>query len=189
LDHDVTVAMLAVRIAPDERTADKAWAAAMLHSIDRLIPKGDDPRSLTWSCGAELPSGFFSTSEVAEICEAACRHGEMNQPDQSVTQQVLQDADRLANLQLTVVIRSGQFQPEIPAFEFEFLSGKRNPASTYYEPRNILDDFRTMLIDYPPSLRTPAGKELGARYARDLQDFISKVEASYEELDLRGITL
>src|SRR5512146_2982614 len=40
--HDVTVAQYAILIAPDERTAIKAAAAALCHSWDRLHPDASD---------------------------------------------------------------------------------------------------------------------------------------------------
>lgn len=197
LDHDVTVAQIAAMIAPDERTAEKAWCASLLHSIDRMVEKNEDKElfaknvadataSLTINF---LPPGYFTTEEEIEIWRAACRHGELNQEDQSITQQVLMDADRLANLQPAVVIRAGQFMPELPAFEFEYLAGERNLETTYYNPKSVLDDLRNNIAEYVPKLRLPKAKELAAGYVATLEGFISALEKSYRDIGLVGISL
>lgn len=131
LDHDVTVAMLAVRIAPNKRTADKVFCAALLHSTDRQFGRWSTPGQkrdidnavvVTMRCHLKyLPENFFSDDEVEEIFQAALRHAELNQYDQSMTQQVLMDADRLANLQMAVVLRAAAHQHHRPALELQWL--------------------------------------------------------------------
>ncbi|MDP3996360.1 MAG: HD domain-containing protein [bacterium] len=186
LDHDITVAQIAVMISPDARTGTKAWVASMLHSTDRIVPKGDK--------GAEeyhvrkrlafLPEGYFTPQELEEIVQAVLRHAELNRDDQSLVQQVLMDADRLSNLMPSVIIRAGQFQSDIPAFEFEYLDGKRNPASTYHEPKSVLDDLRNNIIEYPPKLRLPKAKKLAIDYVNLLHGFIKAVENTNKNLGL-----
>ena len=188
LDHDVTVGQLVLAISPDNRTADKAWCAAMLHSTDRIVENGAVKDHMK-ECLQYLPVDFFTKEEVVEILEAALRHGELSQNDQSLTQQVLMDADRLANLMPAVIIRSGQFRPSIPAFEFEYLDGKPNPASTYREPKSILDDLRISITEYLPQFRVSMAIELAHRYARQLEAHIQSVEESNKELSLSNINL
>jgi HD superfamily phosphodiesterase len=190
-DHDVTVAALAVRIAPDQRTAEKAFAAALLHSIDRMMAKASKGEIDTCMrvCLARLPDGTFNMDEIDEIVEAALRHGELNQDDQSLTQQVLMDADRLANMMPSVIIRSGQFRPDIPPFEFKYLNNKANPASTYHDPISVLDDLRITLRDYMPQFRIDKAKKLAKTYAFRLRTFVRAVELTNLEIGLVGIEL
>jgi hypothetical protein len=191
LDHDVTVAMLAVRIATDERTAEKAFCAGLLHSMDRLVEKDNkaEEEGQARSCLARLPAGTFSDEELQEILVAVLRHGELNKPDQSLTQQVLMDADRLANMMPAVVIRAAQFRPGIPPLEFDFLDGTPNPLSSYGDPQSILDDLRISISEYMRQLRVAEAKTLGTFYATQLTSFIASVETSNRELGLAGIQL
>ncbi len=182
LDHDVTVAQLAAQIVPDSRTAEKAWCAGMLHSTDRyaaIAKVSEGPNEV----GEEvmqnlkyLPLDYFSGEDLAEIYAAACRHDELNQGDQEEVQMALMDADRLVNLMSSVVIRAGQFQAQLPAFEPEFLNGTPNPASTYLSPKSVLDDLRGNIIAYVPQLRLPKAKEMGEKLIAKLEEFIKDVE-------------
>lgn len=190
LDHDVTVAQIATRIAPDPRTAEKAWCAAMLHSVDRMFERGNTKliEEQTRVLLKFLLDGHFTIEEIEEICQAALRHAELNRDDQSITQQVLMDADRLANLMLSVVIRAGQLMPGIPSLEFEYLN-ERNPATTYHDPKSVLDDLRNNLAEYPCKLRTPAAVALSAKYTKQLEAYIASIVESYGELGLTGMSL
>ena len=190
LDHDVTVAQLAATIAPDERTGEKAWVAALLHSTDRTVEKGNTTKveSFIGVYLKELPEGYFSNTEVEEIFVAVMRHTELNQGDQSLTQQVLMDADRLANLQAAVIIRAGQFQPTIPALELQYLDSI-NPQSTYHEPKSVIDDLRANIREYIPKLRLPQAISLGTKLGSRLQAYIDMVQDDYRSIGLDGVIL
>ncbi|MEK7601514.1 MAG: hypothetical protein AAB480_03230 [Patescibacteria group bacterium] len=182
LDHDVTVAQLAAHIAPDERTAEKAWCAGMLHSTDRyaaIAKVSEGPHEVGEEIMQNLkyiPPGYFSSGELSEMYAAACRHDELNQEDQSTVQMALMDADRLVNLMNTVVIRAGQFQPGIPAFESEHLNGRPNPGSTYHSPKSVLDDLRIMIKEYLPQLRLSKAKAMGERLRERMERLIQSIE-------------
>lgn len=186
IDHDATVAQLAAYIAPDDATAGKAWCAGMLHSLDHIISV-QEAESATRSCAHSL-TAFYDAEDTEEIIQAALRHSELNQDTQSLTQQVLMDADRLANLSATLPIRSGQFHPLIPAIELHYIE-KMNPRSTYAQPKSVLDDLRTNLAEYLPQLRLPKAQALGAEYAERLRLLISWIQEEYAELGLSGIEL
>jgi hypothetical protein len=198
LDHDVTVAMLAVRIAPDERTADKAFCAALLHSTDRQFGRWSTHEEKEQIARAtadamvqhleKLPDEFFSDEEDAEIFQAAFRHAELNQDDQSTTQHVLMDADRLANLQMAVILRAAQHQHHRPALELKWL-GSVNPASTYREPCSAMDDLWWNLHEYLPQMRMPKAIELAGVYASRIRAYMDAVKADYDELGLTGVSL
>ena len=187
LDHDITVSTLALKIAPDEHTGYKAWCAGFLHSFDRII--GDDKAKEVMWLQAKHLKHYFNQDDITEIIEAAYRHTELNQEDQSVTQVTLMDADRLTNLQSAVIIRAGQFRPNIPALDFNYLSGNKDPLSTYDHPKTVLDNLRFLLTNYVPQLRLPAAKELGDIYANRLNFYIESIEEGYDYLDLKNITI
>ncbi|HUD03990.1 MAG TPA: hypothetical protein VMR73_00670 [Candidatus Paceibacterota bacterium] len=191
LDHDVTVAMLAVHIAPDKRSGSMAWCAAMIHSTDRIVTADDNVsvRKLMQTYLVKLPKGHFTPDEIEEIFTAALNHSEKNKDGQSLTQQILMDADRLANLMLSLTIRGGQFRPEIPALEFEYLAGKPNPRATYPIPSSVLDNIRINITEYIPQLRLEKAKKIGKEYAADIERFIATTESQYRDIGLTDIRL
>ncbi len=203
-DHDVSVAMLGVKIAPRREIAEMAFCAGLLHSIDRNLAKPEGWEQMTKEAQhsfvmvttrqksyeyARRLGGILTFTQIDEIVDAAVRHGELNQFDQSVTQVVLMDADRIINLQSPVVIRAGQFMSTLPAFQFEYLDGEKNPESTYYSPQSVLDDLRQNISEYIPKLRIPKAIKLGQHYADRLQSYIDLVEEDNMYLGLAGVTL
>lgn len=187
LDHDITVAMIAIKLTTDERVGQKAWCAAMLHSTDRVV-EAHDVLS-TMKKHAHNLEHFFSQSEIREIIEATYRHSELNQPDQGETQIVLMDADRLANMQGAVIIRGGQFKPDIPVLDFKYLEGQTDPLSTYEDPRSIVDNLRLVVQNYVPQFRTKEAKRLGDIYASKLNDYIKSIESEHEYFGLLNIEI
>lgn len=186
-DHDITVAMIATKLSDNERVCQKAWCAGMLHSTDRVV--GAPLVLETMTKNAKHLSHFFDNEEVSEIIEAAFRHSELNQLDQSETQIVLMDADRLANMQSAVIIRSGQFRPNIPVFDFKYLEGKTDPLSTYEDPMSVIDDLRISIRNYIPQLRTQEGIRLSGMYAKNLKAYIKSIEDEYEYLGLLNLEI
>lgn len=180
LDHDVLVAEFAVFICPDPTYEDMVWVAGMLHSLDRVV--GDEAAPLAIRDALELLRDHFTEAQRSEILDAVLRHSELNRDDQSFTQVVLMDADRLANLQMAIPIRAGQFRPSIPPLEMEYLDAM-NPESTYRAPRSILDDMRHGL-QWVAWLRTPKAKELGAEAERDIRTYLELVAKPYRLLGL-----
>lgn len=182
LDHDAAVAQMAALIAPAEKLADMGWVAGLIHSTDRLM-KGIDPASKLREHLSLLPPEGFSPSEVEEIFVAALEHAEKIPTHRSPTQEILQDADKLVNMQAMVLIRVGQFRHDMPAVELQYLKGK-NPASTYHAPKNVLDNVRIVAEEYPPLLFTEKGRELGLQYAEQLRTYERQVLADYTLLGL-----
>jgi len=196
LDHDVTVATLGGIIAPNDRVAEMAWCAGMLHSTDRITEKNEDEEF--FMCNVEaamrhnlssLPHSHFTHEQEAVVLEAALRHSELPQDDHSMVLIVLQDADKLANLMPAVIIRSAQLLPDIPAFEFGYLNGVRNPKSTYHHPLSAMDDLRLNIEEYLPKFRIPKAKALAEKYIDILNQYLRAIEESNKMLGLKGITL
>lgn len=183
LDHDVTVAMLTQTLIEPGRMAEKAWIVGMLHSVDRLVGH-EEAAQVTGMLLRALPAGYFSDDEIAEMHAAAMRHGEKNLPGQSLLQQVLMDADRLANLMLLALVRIGQFNPDIPVVEFEYID-RENPLSTYQSPRNTLDAIRHCL-EWKSWFRLPEAQRRGALLCEVLERYLSLIESPYIELGLAG---
>lgn len=186
-DHDVTVATLATRIASSPDIAKKAWCAGMLHSVDRMVE--EEKVKSTMIAFAERLRDIFTHDEIIEIVEAAFRHSERNQNDQSEVQITLMDADRLANMQMSVIMRAGQFRATLPIFDFCYLEGTCDPTSTYENPKSILDNLRIAVDSYIPQLRLEKSKELGALYSKRIFSYIDTVEQDYKDLGLINVRL
>ncbi|HMO77674.1 MAG TPA: HD domain-containing protein [Candidatus Paceibacterota bacterium] len=186
-DHDVTVAMLAVLIAPSVRLGHKAWCASLLHSTDRVVTEKKVKETMILY--SQNLKHFFNDTEIKDIIEAALRHSELNQDNQNDTQVVLMDADRLANMQSAVIIRGGQFRHKIPALDLKYLNGDKNPLSTYENPKTVLDNLRLIISQYIPQLRIKKAKVLGSVYSKKIKKYIESIERDYEKLGLAGVDL
>lgn len=188
MTHDITVAQFVIMISPDERTAEKAFCAALLHSMDYLIARDESVgERIRMTFSSHGPHSYFSLVEYEEIIEAAIRHKELNRDDQSLTQQVLMDADRLAGMMLTTVISLAKCAPELPAFEFEYL-GEMSPATTYKKPASTLDNTRTHFW-YMPMFRLPKAKEIATDLQAQLRAQCDAIKAQYEQIGLAGIKI
>ncbi len=187
LDHDVTVAQMAAYLAPSQHLAEMVWVAGLIHSTDRLLG-GASPTEKLREYLTKLPGNLFSKEESEEIFLAALEHSEKMPSHRSPTQEILQDADKLVNMQAAMLIRVGQFRHDMPALELQYLDHS-NPQSTYHHPINALDNVRMVSEEYPPLLFTPKGKELGARYATALRSYQESIARDYDLLGLKGAIL
>lgn len=189
LAHDVTVAQIGYELAANQRVADMAWVAALLHSMD-YWRRGDQQAFMLniEEALVHIPEGCFTEAETREIAEAAFRHGEKNQPDETAVSTTLKDADRLAILMVTVLFRIGQGYPKLPAVQFEYLS-KKNPASTYAEPMSCLDDLRNCLSEFVPQFRLEKAKALAEGHVATLERVIGMIELEHEGLGLKNLVL
>jgi hypothetical protein len=187
LDHDLLVAQYCLLIAPDEGTGELAWLAAILHSFDRAF----GPR-----CGAELKKavafleGEVGNDEIELILGAVRKHSGKNGHEDDLVLMTLQDADRLANIGPTWIIRMGQHWADLPAMEIEHLQEK-NPASTYKQPSSCLDQLRHVLEDWPDAdtcpgfgMRLPKAKELSRKYFDFFRQFLALTQMQYSEAGL-----
>lgn len=185
IDHDVTVAQMAAYVSDSPCLARKGWVAGLIHSADRVVGKKACPSKLREYLN-ELPKEFFTSAEIEEIYLAALEHDEKIAPHQSPTQAVLQDADKLVNMQSMVIIRSGQFRPDMTALELDHLV-KMNPQSTYLSPASVFDALRILPLEYPDMLVTPKAKELSRVFAARLERYAEHVLEDYEMLGLVGV--
>ena len=174
----------------DEQTARLAEIAAYCHNADRLKEKiyGRDntPDNATeelvrsWLC--HIPT--LSPQHVMVILQAVLCHSKPNETSDSNVTIALKDADRLVNLELDVIIRSGQFHPEIPAVDYKlFLSDQE---ATYKKPKSCLRDIYHCLDWADPEqpafcCRTRLGQEVARKRAFYLQGFIDLLKAQLLE--------
>ena len=186
-DHDVAVAQMAVLIAPTPRLADMGWVAGLIHSADRLVGVDECPAQLREYLGF-LPMNFFSDEEIEEIYLAVLEHSEKSPLHRSSTQEVLQDADKLINMQATAFIRAGQFRFDIPTVELAHLE-KINPASTYHAPKSVLDGCRISFYEYPSLINTKKGKELASVYVERFRQYEQQILEDHQLLGLVGVEL
>jgi hypothetical protein len=183
-DHDLMVAQYAIMIAPNERVAEMAWVAALLHSLDRMF--GGDAALRRNELVALLPYNNFNHTEMVEIIDAVEHHDSLNMKDDSLTKITLQDADRLANSDAIVIARSGQFHPKIPCVIPNHIA-TMTPGSKYNNPSSVIDDLRGCLewehLD-KVKLRLPKAIELGKEKFQYLRDYIARIQRDFANLGL-----
>lgn len=187
-DHDVAVAQMAALIAPSEKVADMGWIAGMIHSTDHIVNNLSECAAALRDVLTKLPAGLCTKDEVEELYLAALEHGEKVPAHNSPTQEVLQDADKLVNMQALLLVRVGQFRSDTPAIELAYLDAT-NPASTYHAPRSVFDNIRIVAAEYPSLLHTEKGKKLASVYVQRLQVYERHILEDYRLLGLVGITL
>jgi hypothetical protein len=137
---------------------------------------------------SKLPVEHFTINEIDEMRQAALRHGEKNGPNQSLTQQVLQDADRLAILMVAILFQIGQGYQKLPVLQLEFLS-ENNPASTYDEPCSCIDDLRNCISEFVPQFRLPNAIEMVQEKVSRLNHIIGLIQLEHMEIGLDNLSL
>lgn len=192
------VAQYCILIAPDKRSGDLAWIAALLHSFDHLFAEGADPfippeeqekevalERMMQMYLSLLPESV-SDDEQRLIVDASLTHKSANSADDSDVKITLQDADRLANIGALVIVRGAQYHPSIPAAELDYLD-RPNPASTYRDPQSVMDNIRDCLDweDNPKfGLRLPEAKRTGAKHFAYLRAYFQQIKLQFEEVGL-----
>ncbi len=197
LDHDAAVAMMGTIIArrvAGGHLANMAFCAGMLHSLDHLVQ--NVPEELIRLL--DLTADIFTNEERDDIQRAVLRHAEFKDKDlatRSVVQRVLMDADKLVNMDPIVIVRAGQFFPNTPAIELDHMnppSGQTyaNTASTYQDPRSVLDNLRGSLEWTEPGwMHFPVSQQMAVERANFIRSFISNAEDAFEPLGLVGVIL
>lgn len=184
IDHDITVASYATIIAQDERIAELSWVAGMLHSMDHVLGReGDELSSKLRELLQVLPENYFLEQERDLVLEAVLKHGEKFPEIENPILTILQDADRLANLDLLVTIRGGQFRPHIPAVELKWID-EINPESTYRNPKSVFDAIRITVREYEQLFKSPKAKALAEIGIMELSNYIENIKSTYRKLGL-----
>lgn len=188
--HNIHVALFGLKIA-DQAIQELVWLSAIPHSLDRIA--GDNNFETNIRNCLKLVKGL-NVSDIETVFDAVMNHGKLNEDSDSPVLVALKDADRLANMFLTLVIRVGQHRPNIPACEMKYLR-KSNPAcptsdlASHSKPQSSLDDLRYCSTNWPKMMRTPKGKVLIGPLAAEITTFLDKVASQYEWLGMDQIDL
>ncbi|KND46796.1 MAG: hypothetical protein AB201_03355 [Parcubacteria bacterium C7867-006] len=189
--HDLPVAQTCLLIHEDKSACERAWVAALLHSLDRLMSPQEEEDTLTELLSL-VSEKVMGTEVKKEIRLALRNHDKANGENDSLTQQILQDADRLANAQSIILIRAGQFTSTVPAVELGHLGFARHPESSYRNTRSTHDDLIGVLEWDPEGpeacapfcLRLPKAIEFGRPHFAYIRDWIRRVQSDFAVLGL-----
>ncbi len=190
-DHDHPVMQICLLIHESESEVRKAWLAAMLHSLDRLVDEEEEKRLIELLL-AQAPENDLSPDDMEDIREAVRGHAGPNKEDDSLTKMILQDADRIANSMAIILPRSGQFLPTIPTIELGYLDFSMHPESTFRSPRSVHDNL-VGILEWDPegpeadpkfALRLPLAVEFGRPHFAYLRDWIKRNKAELAMLGL-----
>ena len=174
-----------------ERIAILAGLAADCHNIDRILQKDVGNDNVTNEMISDLAKTWLSYTDCTEqelriVVEAVIVHSGKNSPEHSNVTLALRDADRVVNLEIDVVIRSGQFYSDLPAVDYvNFLS---DPEASYKKPKSCLYDISQSLEWVDPSspfcVQTKLGALLAGVRARALEGYI---EILKQQLETSGL--
>lgn len=185
-DHDLRAGNYALIIAPDERTAILGAAAGLCHSVDRLLRKNLGDIEVRITLDQWLSNSDLDWRDKEEVIFVVVNHEGPNKPSDTPVQITLNDADRLANLDADVIIRSGQFHPDI--FPVEPYHLENDPQATYHNPRSVLWDIKNSITwtyeEGPYILRLPKARELGKKRAAFLELYIETIREQRKEAGL-----
>ncbi len=202
-DHPLRVGQMALELAchgrddSGARRALVAGVAGLCHNADRVLQKrlqcgrkdvpAEQVRALVleWLLATDL-----NEEERDAVVDAVVRHAGPN-IDGHVVLMILQDADRLVNIMPDVVMRAGQFQPDIFDVDPVYLLG--DPNASYFAPGSVLWDLHYMSTkwdsEHPDAdpryrLRSSYGIEIGRPYFRFLRDYVAQVLKCREDYGL-----
>ncbi len=198
-DHVLRVALMAYLIAEDEESGRLAFAAGLCHNADRFLQKlagsgrngkVDDFAVIVmvneW-LNAE-PLGTFSESDRELIVDAVLNHSNRNSPQDGLVLMTLQDADRIVNIELDVIIRKGQyFGDDLRVVDPVHLLD--DPDATYQSPGSILwtikDDIECFGAEEGvASLRLPKAREFAKPLFADARNYLNMVLRQRERAGL-----
>ncbi|OHA18455.1 MAG: hypothetical protein A2664_00735 [Candidatus Taylorbacteria bacterium RIFCSPHIGHO2_01_FULL_46_22b] len=176
--HALMVAQYAQLIASEQHEGELGWAAGLMHNTDHLF--GEEKVN-------EIMEGYlvhvlFSPADKNLVCEAVLTHSEIDSPKDNPISIILKDADKLANIGESVILRSGQFRPDITAMDPRFLKFS-DPKATYRNPRSLLQDLRHIL-QWETMMRTEKARMISKPYFDRLRSFIDHCPDQFEESGL-----
>jgi hypothetical protein len=184
--HDLTVAHFAVAITPDDQPELEAPAflAGILHSLDRYGVADIEH----WI--RERLHGCVPKKTISMIVSAVTRHDQGNKRKNPLLR-VLQDADRLANLLLTVAFRAGAFHHTIPPVAIgTYINWQADPRGNYHNPPTVLRDVANCLNWDPDSgdpkfwITSPKAIPVARILTRMLRTFLENAEEQYRMFGL-----
>lgn len=200
-EHAARVGQYAYIISEDEEIGKMAGVAGLCHNADRILQKKfhagrrEVPQNQIvdllrkWvgdNTDYDLRMDELMPTPWSMIAYAVLDHDKPNDPLlKKPVLTVLQDADRLVNIELDLIIRCGQFQPDLPAVDFVHLLS--DPTATYREPKSVFRDVASSLeweTDPRFALRNPKAIKMGkARFAA-LRFYIETLESQINDSGL-----
>lgn len=188
-DHAMVVAQYCTLIAPPE-LVKASWVAAICHNTDHLWPQATDAEIEQTTrdylgCGTDLP-----LAERVQILEAVLQHSKPPSPDENPVTVILKDADKLGNLGVQVLVRSGQFWPNLPMIDLRYLDpSQRPPGTTFQKPGSIWWDMQGVLEwegDFKgiPWIRTEKARELAKPLFAEIRRITEGLVQPYRDLGL-----
>lgn len=170
------------------------WASGTCHNADHLLRKKLDRRPTIGEI-SEMVLGWLEAAEnilwenKESILGAVLQHGKPNDPADNLTTIALKDADRIVNLDPDTIVRSGQWQPNLPPFDDylpQLLRG--GPQRGKYNHRlTIAEDLWNCLEwaeEGPFGVRLPEAKRMIKRRTAFFRQFYSEL---FESLVEEGI--
>ena len=174
-----------------QRTAELAGLASLCHNADRILQEtiGKDKttkETIEFMVRTWIAKSDANQEETDAVVTAVLIHSGRNDPSHSMITLALRDADRVVNMELDLVIRSGQHYYSLPAVDYVNFLG--DPEVTYHNPKSVLRDISFSLEWINPAcpfcFQTPTGMKLGLERSKALQWFFDKLR---EQLKKSGL--
>lgn len=166
-----------------------ATLAAFCHNADRVVQVqlGVGRRDVPEESVRLLISEWLSHTPISDAQRNRVTHAVMGHCNKTLSGEdlvvtALRDADRLANIQPDVIVRSAQHYPEYPAVHPIYLA-KRTPEGTYFEPGSVFADLNYMATKWDPDhpehdpdycVVLPKARELARPHFEYLRDYIAR---------------
>ena len=182
IDHALMVAQNGWRIAQDERIAELAWIAGLMHDVVH--------RSIDERCRQYILHTLFEAipgvalSEEEAIGYAIRKHSMLNDAGDSPLLVVLKDADRISNLGLLNLGRGGQQHPELPSMVLGYFGA--TPGSTFKKPASWIDLLQYNL-EWETMLRTPRAIVIAAPFFAELRRLLCEHESQFRDAGLTEV--
>lgn len=187
--HAKRVGEIARQVARDEWSDDHiaklAGIAGLVHNADRIIQaqKGIGRREVSRDEVAALVKKWIENdleeNDVRTVLDAVLGHDGKNFPEDSQVKIALQDGDRVVNLDVDLLPRSGQYYGDLPVVDYENFLG--DPEATYRNPKTVLRDINYSLDWVKPEsgvcVRTRLGMEMAQKRAQVFTFFFEVLKA------------
>lgn len=129
-----------------------------------------------------LQSTNFTEPDKRLIIGAVLNHERPNEDNDGPVTIALKDADRVVNAALDVVIRSGQFQPDLPVIDFKLLlKDKRGKYNSRFTIIADLTDCLDWAKEGPFYVRTQLARNMIRKRVAQLGSFLNNYVAQLEE--------
>jgi hypothetical protein len=196
--HAYRVATMAYEVAMMQRgdaiIARRAALAGLCHNADHVVvlknkldSRKEVPPEAVAAIVSEWIAGQDDRNGTDLIIEAVLKHGGKNDSQDSMIQVALMDADRIVNLSVDLLPRSGQNFPHLPVVDYVHLD--KDPNATYRDPRSVWRDIMESLAWVTEGsgvcMRTKLGWELGNEYAEPFRGLTKLLEKQLIQQGMR----